>query len=61
MRKRIIELEMENEFLKGGDSLLQKRLKRYGFIDSEKAHYPIRVLCRFKLKREESKDSFCLK
>jgi len=47
MRKRIIELEMENAHpKKGGDYLRQKRLARYRFIESQKVAFPIKLLCR---------------
>ena len=47
LKKRIQELEQENAHSKkGGADLRQMKLARYKFIDKEKAHHPVKVLCR---------------
>ena len=47
MRKRIFELEQENDILKKAGSLLcQKRVKRYEFVEEERNDYSIERLCR---------------
>ena len=47
LKKRLKEVEMENAHpKKGGAYLRQRKLKRYKFIDNEKKHYSMRILCR---------------
>jgi transposase len=47
LREEVRNLQIEKDILKEGGGLLRQRVElRYQFIESEKATYPVAVLCR---------------